>query len=157
MMEKIDKVLLILELAVRGKCTTSHETELLSLSNDLLDKTSKAELPPDMDDTAKTKMVNTAVLLHNKVRNLSTNGVHKRIKSLIRATSAWMLSTYGQKSQKVLCTCIKLHTRCAAELFSFASGTQEFAMRSIGEALSSWEAMNTSALEQVRRDWHSCS
>lgn len=150
-MEDIEKVLSILELAVRGRCTTSHETELTKLSNNLLERSSMEDIPADMSDSSKTRMVNTAVLLHNKVRNLSTNGVYREIKSLIRAASAWILSKYGQKTQKVLCTCIKLHTRCATDLGLFdSSSAQQFALRSANEAISSWEALNIAALEQVR-------
>jgi len=155
-MDEIEKVLSVLELAVRGRCTAANEAELHTMSLTLLEKSSVEEVPPDMPDSSKTKMVNTAVLLHNKVRNLSTNGVYKEIKSIIRAASAWMLSKYGQKTQKVLCTCIKLHTRCATELSSLkGDSVLLFSRRSLDEALANWEALNIDALEQVKLLYYS--
>ena len=137
----------LIELGIRGRITPPEEKQLLDLSQSLLEGSASLR-DVSYDDKHCTKMVNMAVVLHNKVRNMVTTEVSKHAKAVLRAAAAFILRFYGQPTTKVLCTCIKLHSRAAHELQGLAD-TEIWIEKCIDEAISAWEQINMSSAEKV--------
>ena len=125
----------------------ADEKRLQEISCQLLEWCNHPDTIADSEEL-KTKMVNAAVKLHNKVRNISPTDIFKKVKGLIRSVSAWILSKFGANSPKVLTTCIKLHARAAQELVPYPEYALN-AYKSTNEAIIAWEKINIASLEQV--------
>ena len=64
--------------------------------------------------------MNTAVRLHNKVRNF-VPGAHSELKAITKATASWMLLLFSSPVPKALCAIIKLLARSVQEMQSYSN------------------------------------
>lgn len=143
-MDVIQNILKLLELAARGRSSTADEANLSTYAKELFAWSSEVAFVCEGDSS----MVNTAVMLHNKVRNVAVSDAKRDIKPLIRASVAFIIHAYGQMIPKVLSTCIKLHCKAANELQQVPD-QQEAIYKSRCDAIQAWEDMDESVLEQV--------
>lgn len=107
--------------------------------------TSDSLLKEAADIGDKTAMVNAAVRLHNKVRNLSPT-VHAELRAVAKACAAWILMLFNQPVPKSLCAVIKLLSRAGQETQPFAD---DIALKCCTAATSLWKRINIQTLSQM--------
>jgi hypothetical protein len=125
-MERLDSIVGKLEkkieLIIRGGFTggqnNSNQNEnsmLLKTVRDLFDHLTCPNSQREFFEVEdKTTRVNTAVRLHNKVRNLAPL-IHTELRAIAKACAAWMLMIFNQPVPKSLCAVIKLLSRAGQE------------------------------------------
>lgn len=114
----IDKIMSKLELLLRGgqsKIQSNEIQELLILSNKIylffFNIVSKGN---EYNSNQKNQFLELAVKLHNKARNLTSQNLTE-IRTILKASCAWMFIIFGDKNSKILSTIIKLLTKCGEE------------------------------------------
>ena len=147
-MHKIDEILNLLELCVRGRCSDIEERKIHDFSSELLEQSScgKNEL---FEGINQENIISLAVQLHNKAKHIVLNNFGAETKAMIRSAAAWIIGTYGDKTPKVLCTCIKLHSRVAKELTMIEGINSSMICKSLNEAITMWESIDQNSIEKV--------
>ena len=90
-MEVIQKILNLLELAARGRSSSADETNLSNYAKELLVWSSAVPYVEEGDSS----MVNTAVMLHNKVRNIAVSEAHNDIIRSLHNSCIWTAYSQG--------------------------------------------------------------
>jgi hypothetical protein len=151
-MELYEAIMKQLECVMRGK--RIDENLLLTQSEEFLEWSFheyKATETPGIHSTDKEtqqKYIDLAVRLHNKAKSVHLNSkVFSESVTSLKASAAWILSTYGYASTKFVIMFIRLHCRAASELL--ALDKINYAEYSLRKASECWKMLNSQALERI--------
>lgn len=118
---KLEEILSRLEQVLRGhvKAGSKELNELYELSLSAYNSVSCpsfSELISSSLPSVGSHLLEQGIKLHNKCRNLAANH-HIQIRSLLKATSAWIFHLTAGKNGKAYATVLKLLTKCGDDFY----------------------------------------
>ena len=147
MNEKLSYTLKQLEASMRGKKLSdnflSDTKELFNWSRSCFVEEKK------LDEKEKVLLIESAVKMHNRAKTITNAHLSESV-TYLKATAAWLLSTYAEKNTKFSILFIRLHCRIASEWIQL--NAIDNATDSFKEALGTWKTLNISALERLLPD-----
>jgi hypothetical protein len=150
-MELYEVIFKQLECIMRGK--RIDENSLLSQSEELLNWSlneykTKGSQGIHFEREIQQKFIDLAVKLHNKSKSVHLNSkVFSEIITNLKASAAWILTTYGHANTKFVIMFIRLHCRAASELIALEKFN--FAEASLRKVAECWKMLNSQALERI--------
>ena len=150
-MELYETIFKQLECIMRGK--RIDENSLLSQSEELLvwslnEYKTKGIQGTHFDKEIQQQNIDLAVKLHNKSKSVHLNSkIFSEIITNLKASAAWILTTYGHANTKFVIMFIRLHCRAASELIALEK--LDFAESSLRKVAECWKMLNSQALERI--------
>jgi hypothetical protein len=150
-MELYEAILKQLECVMRGK--RIDENLLLLQSKEFLECCYNEYKATEgtgthFDKETQQRNIDLAVKLHNKSKSVHLNSkVFSEAVTSLKASAAWILTTYGYASTKFVIMFIRLHCRAASELLALE--TIDYAEFSLRKASECWKMLNSQALERI--------
>jgi hypothetical protein len=150
-MELYETIVKQLECIMRGK--RIDENSLLSQSEELFEWSineykTKGIQGTHFDKEVQQKFIDLAVKLHNKSKSVHLNSkIFSEIITNLKASAAWILTTYAHANTKFVIMFIRLHCRAGSELIALEK--LNFAESSLRKVAECWKMLNSHALERI--------
>lgn len=145
----IDEILKQLEQVLRGhqKSITSDSNDLHNASYFVYEYVSSSLAAPQLCEASiplRSQIMDLSIKLHNKCRNITMNQ-YLEIRTVLKASSAYIFSYLGGKSAKVHSTVLKLFSKCGEE-FSQLCNNERLADICFKEVEHLWKVIEENSL-----------
>lgn len=100
----------------------------------------------DKKDDNNEEIINLAIKLHNKVRNLPSCAQNLELRNILKAASGYMLANHGRNNAKIITPAVKILSSAGKEL-QRCENAQVASLLCTTSAIQLWTEMSTAIMQ----------